>query len=35
MFFCSTLLGSEGGKMEKAEMADLWVDYVVAVHEDN
>ena len=29
------MLGWERGKVEKAEMAQLWIDYVVAVHEEN
>jgi len=35
VFFCSPLLGREREKVEKAEMAQLWIDFVVVVHEKN
>ena len=35
VFFGFNLAGSGEGKVEKAEMAQLWIDYVVAVHEEN
>ena len=35
VFFWFNLAGSGEGKVEKAEMAQLWIDFVVAVHEEN
>ena len=35
VFFGFNLVGSGEGKVEKAEMAQLWIDYVVAVYKEN
>ena len=35
VFFWFNLAGSGEGKEEKAEMAQLWIDFVVAVYEEN
>ncbi len=35
VFFWFNLAGSGEGKVEKAEMAQLWIDFVVAVYEEN
>ncbi len=35
VFFGFNLVGLGEGKVEKAEMAQLWIDYVVAVYEEN
>ena len=35
VFFGFNLFGLGEGKVEKAEMAQLWIDYVVAVYKED
>ena len=35
VFFGFNPVGKGEGKVEKAEMAQLWIDYVMAVYEEN